>query len=116
MRLAATEVGLELHHRIAATSGESSHCANQHSLQALGEISAPEELHRILVFVRSLAQMHLPEIGSEFGLLVTTARHILMRRHHFTPGLEVTRSSTLDGGTRGLALLSTRLLIEAHAQ
>ena len=86
--LAAAEVGLELHHRVAALAGEALHRADQQPLQALGEIGAAEELDRVAVLVRALAQMHLPEVGGELGLLVAAAGHVLVRRHHLAPGLE----------------------------
>ena len=42
--LAAAEVGLELHDRVAALAGEALHGADQQALQALGEVGAAEEL------------------------------------------------------------------------
>ena len=116
VRLAAAEVGLELHHRVAALAGEALHRADQHPLQALGEIGAAEELDRVPVLVRALAQMHLPEVGGELGLLVAAAGHILVRRHHLAPGLEVARRRALDGGAGALALFAAHLLVEAQAQ
>ena len=100
VRLAAAEVGLELHHRVAALAGEALHRAYQHPFQALGEIGAAEELDRVPVLVGALAEMHLPEVGGELGLLVAAAGHILVRRDHLTPGLEVARRRALDGGRR----------------
>ena len=73
VRLAAAEVGLELHDRVAALAGEAPHRADQHPLQALGEIGAAEELDGVLVLVRPLAEVHLPEVGGELGLLVAAA-------------------------------------------
>ncbi len=60
--------------------------------------------------------MHLPEIGGELGLLVAAAGHVLVRRDHLAPGLEVGRDGALDGGAGGLALLAAHLLVEAQAQ
>jgi len=85
---AAAEFGLELHDRVAAPAGQAPHRADQHSLEALGEIGAAEELDRVLVLVRPLADVHLPEVGGELGLLIEAAGHILVRRHHLAPGLE----------------------------
>ena len=101
---------------IAALAGEAPHRAHQHPLQALGEIRAAEKLDRLPVFVRPLAQMHLPEIGGELGLLVATAGHVLVRRHYLAPGLEVRRRRALDGRARALALFASHLLVEAQAQ
>ena len=89
VRLAAAEIGLELHDRVAALAGEAPHGAYQHPLQALGEIGAAEELDRVPVFVSPFAEVHLPEIGGELGLLVAAAGHVLVRRHNLAPGLEV---------------------------
>ncbi|EXI71444.1 MAG: hypothetical protein AW07_03673 [Candidatus Accumulibacter sp. SK-11] len=60
VRLAATEVGLQLHDRVAAAGGQALHRGDQHPLQAFGQVGAAEELHRVPVFVSSLAEMHLP--------------------------------------------------------
>ena len=116
VRLAAAEVGLQLHDRVAALAGQPPHGADQHLLQALGEVGAAEELHRVAVFVRAFAQMHLPQIGGELGLLVAAAGHVLVRRHHLAPGLEAAGHAAFDGGAGALALLAAHLLVEAHAQ
>ncbi len=116
MRLAATEVGLELHHRIGALAGEALHRAHEQARQALGEIGAAEELDRVPVLVGPLAEMHLPEVRRELGLLVPAARHVPVRRHHLAPRLEVARRCALDGRARTLALLAAYLLVEAQAQ
>ncbi len=44
-------------------------------------MTAPEERN-------PLQDMHLPEGGGEFGLLVAAARYIEMRAHHLPPGFE----------------------------
>ena len=104
--LAAAEVGLELHHRVAALAGEALHRADQQPLQALGEIGAAEELHRVPVLVRPFAEMHLPQVGRELGLLVAAAGHVLVRGHHLAPGLEAAGRLALDGRAGALALLA----------
>ena len=114
--LAAAEVGLELHHRVAAVAGEPAHRADQQALQALGEIGAAEELDRLPVLVRPLAQVHLPEVRRELGLLVAATRHVPVRADHLPPGLEVGRGLALDGGPGALPLLAAHLLVEAQAQ
>ena len=117
VRLAAAEVGLELHHRVAALAGEALHRADQQPLQALGQIGAAEELDRVLVLVRPLAEVHLPEVGGELGLLVAAAGHVLVRRHHLAPGLEVAgRRRSRSAVPRALALLAAHLLVEARAR
>ncbi len=94
--LAAAEVGLQLHHRIAALAGESLDRTHQQSLQALGKIGAAEELDRIAVLVTPFTEMHLPQIGGELGLLVAPAGHIGMRSHDLAPGLEHPTGRRLD--------------------
>src|SRR3990172_1486292 len=102
VRLSATEVGLELHHRVAALSREPLHRTDEELLQALGEIGTAEELGRLLVLVGTFAKVHLPEVCSELGLLVPAAGYILVRVHHLAPWLEVTRSLALDRSASGL--------------
>ena len=53
--LAAAEVGLQLHHRIAGRAGQPPHRAGEHALQALGQEAAPEELDRVVVLVGALS-------------------------------------------------------------
>ena len=116
VRLAAAEVGLELHDRVAALAGEAPDRADQHPLEALGEIGAAEELDGVPVLVGPLAEVHLPEVGGELGLLVAAAGDVLVRRHHLAPGLEAARRRALDRGAGALALLAARLLVEPEAQ
>ena len=85
-------------------------------LQALGEVGAAEELDRVPVLVRALAEMDLPQVGGELGLLVAAAGHVLVRRHHLAPRLQVARRRALDGGAGALALLAAHLLVEDDAQ
>ncbi len=86
MRLAAAEVGLELDDRVAAAIGEALDAANEESAQAFGEEGASEELGRVAVLVGAFAKVHLPEVGGELSLLVTTAGDVGMGRHHLAPG------------------------------
>ena len=110
--LAAAEVGLELHHRVAALARDALHAAHEQALQALGEVGAAEELLRLLVLVRAFAQMHLPEVGGELRLLVAPARHVGVRRDDLAPGLERAGRRRLDQRAAGLALLAAHLLVE----
>ena len=68
--LAAAEVGLELDDGVAALATEPLDGADEHAFQALGEVGAAEELDGVAVLVGALAEMDLPEVGGEFGLLV----------------------------------------------
>ena len=60
VRLAAAEIRLELHHRVAAFAGEALHATHEEALQALGEIRAAEELGGLPILVRAFAEVHLP--------------------------------------------------------
>ena len=115
--LAAAEVGLELHHRIAAPSGEAPHRRGEQPLQALGQEGAPEELVGVAVLVRPLAQMHLPEIRRELRLLVAPARDVLMGCGHHAPGCErpapaSVRCRRFDERAGRPAPLAAHLLVE----
>ena len=116
MGLATAEVGLQLHHRVATAHSQTTHRADQHVLQAFRQIGPAEELHWIAVFGRALAQMHLPQIGGELGLLIAAAGHVIVRHHHFAPGFQAAGNTAFDGRASALAFLAARLLIEAHAQ
>ena len=113
--LAAAEVGLKLHDRVAAAAREPLHRAGEHPLEALGQIGAPEELGRVAVLVGPLAEVRLPEVGGELGLLVAAAGHVLVRRHHLAPRFQGS-GRALDGETGLLAPYPACLLVEAHAQ
>src|SRR5207245_6708662 len=65
MRFAAAEVGLQLYHRITTGSGDALHRADKQSAQAFRQISAPEELGWLAIFIRSFTEMHLPEISGK---------------------------------------------------
>jgi hypothetical protein len=59
--------------------------------------------------------MHLPEVGSELGLLVAATSHILVGGYELPPGFESCRSRTLDGGASGLPLFDPNLLVETKS-
>ena len=114
--LAAAEVGLKLHHRIAAPAGKAMHGPEQQPPQAFGEVGAPKKLHRVAVLVRALAEVNLPQIGGELGLLVAAAGHVPMRRDDVPPRFQRRRRGALDRAAGLPAPLAARLLVEAHAQ
>lgn len=76
MGFAATEVGLQLDHRIAALAIEPLQGATQQVAHAGGDESAAVELNRIGVFGGPEPATHLIEVGGELGLLVFTGDHI----------------------------------------
>ena len=114
--LAAPEVGLQLDDGVAAPTGEAADGTGQQALQALRQVGAPEELGRVAVLVRPFAQVHLPEVGRELGLLVPAARDVLVGRDDLPPRLEAGCGGAFDGGPRPSAPLPARLLVEAHPQ
>src|SRR5690606_21068073 len=116
VRLAAPEVRLELHDRIAAAALEAAHGADEELLQAFGEVGAPEELDWVLVLVGAFPDVDLPEVGRELGLLVAAAGDVLVRAHDLAPGLELPRGLRLDGRRSGPALLRSHLLVKSDAQ
>ena len=112
MRLPAAEVRLKLDHRVAALRGQSLDAAHEQPLQALGQVGPPEELLRLAVLLGPLAEVDLPQIGSELRLLVAPAGHVGVRRHDLAPRLETTRCRGLHERASGLALLAAHLLVE----
>ena len=114
--LAAAEIGLQLNDRIAALTGKAAHRPDQHSFQAFGQVGAAKELDRIPVFIRPFAQMHLPEVGRELGLLVSAARHVLVGCHDLAPRLQARGRRALDRQAGLSAAFASRLFVEAHPQ
>jgi hypothetical protein len=85
-------------------------------LQAVRDVGAPEKLARIPKFVRVLAKMDLPKIGSELGLLIPATGDIPVWADDFPPGLQLSGCLALDGSAGGPALLSPDLFLKADAQ
>jgi hypothetical protein len=115
MRLAAAEVGLELHDRIAASAVEALDRPNQEPPEALGEVGTAEELDRLPVFIRSLAEMNLPQVGRKLCLLIPAAGYVLVRSDDLAPRLQCSINTDFDKRTAGFALLAAHLFIEAQA-
>ena len=113
MGLAASEVGLELDHRVAALAVQAPHGAGQHALEAVSQVGPSEELDRVPVLVAPLAPVRLPEIGGELGLLVAAAGDVLVGRGDLAPRLERVGGRALDGEAGLLAALAPGLLVEA---
>jgi hypothetical protein len=112
---AATEVRLELHHRVATLASEALDRAHQQALQTLGEVGTAKKLHRVPVLVRPLAEVHLPQISGKLGLLVAATGHIPMRRHDLAPRLQVARSGAFDGRASAPAPVVAYLFVEDRA-
>ena len=60
VRLATTEVSLELDDGIAALTGQPADATDEQTLQALSDVGPAKELHRIAVLRGPFTQMHLP--------------------------------------------------------
>jgi hypothetical protein len=116
VRLPAAEVRLELNDRVAALARDPQDGAREEALQAVREVSTPEELDGIAVLVRPLAEVNLPQVGGKLGLLVPSARDVLVRRHDLAPRLQGPGGGALDRRARALSLLAPDLLVEADAQ
>ena len=74
-----------------------------------------KELHRVLVLVRPLAQVHLPQVGGKLGLLVAATGHVPVWRHHLAPGFEIARRCAFDGRASASAPIAAHLFIEDGA-
>ena len=83
--LAATEVGLQLDHRLTTETVEALQGDAQQVFEALSDEGAPEELDRVGVFGAADAAMHQIEIGGELGLLVTAVDHVRVGSDHIPP-------------------------------
>ena len=113
---AAAEIGLELHHRVPCLSGETVHRTDQHSLEALGQIGTPEELHGIPVFVASLTHVYLPEIGCKLRLLIEAAGHVPVRGNDLPPWFKMSCCPAFNGCSSTLSLLPSDLFVESQAE
>jgi hypothetical protein len=116
VRLAAPEVRLELDDGVPAGPSEAPDTPDEEPSEAGGQVRAAEELGRVSVLVGSLAEVDLPQVGGELGLLVLPARDVLVRADDLAPGLEVSGCLALDGRAGGPTLLGTELLLEADAE
>ena len=95
--LAAAEVGLQLHDGFAALAVQALQSICQQAAQTLGEVGAAEEFGRVAVFGGALAEMDLPEVGGEFGLLVVAAGHVGVGADDIAPGGEAAGGGCGDG-------------------
>ena len=88
--LAATEVGLKVHHRArAGFPVQASQRPRQQVAQALGEVGASEELDRIAVLgARRLTRVDKVKVGRELRGGERAARHVIVGPDHLTPGTQ----------------------------
>ena len=116
MRLAAAEVGLQLHDRVPTVTRKPLQGICEEFLQAFCYESAPKEFNRIFIFVRSLAQVDLPQIGGELGLLITARSNIRVWSHDLAPRAQAGCRFAFHRNARFLTLLSPELFIELYAK
>ena len=116
MGLAAAEVGLQLHDRVAAPAGQPLRGAGQQPAQAFGQVGAAEKLHRVAVLGGSLANVDLPQVGGELGLLVTSAGDVMVWGHHLPPRLEPRRRNAGGRAAHDAAPLAAHLFLKAQPQ
>ena len=112
VRLAATEVGLQLDDRVSPLARQSQHCLRQESAKPLSQEGSAEELGRILVLVRSFALINLPEIGGELGLLVAARCNVRVWSDDFPPRLQGTVRLAFGRLDRLLSHLLAALVVE----
>ena len=115
--LAAAEVGLELDDRLSAEAAEAFHPVCEEALEAVGRVGAAEELGRVAVFGDALAEVHLPEVGGELGLLVVAAGDVGVGAGDLAPGGQAAGGGGAFGGCgRRAPSLRAGLLLEADPQ
>jgi len=73
VRLAASEVRLQIDHRVPRLAVQPAQRPGQQRSQAFGQVGAPVELLRILVLIGGLFQVDLPQVRGKLGLQVATA-------------------------------------------
>ena len=116
VRLAAAEIRLELHHRIARIFPEPLERAREQTLETLREESAAKKLHRVAVFVAALAEIDLPQVSGKLSLLVAALRHVAVRRHHLAPRFECALGLTFERSACRAAFLAPHLLVKFQPQ
>ena len=115
VRLAAAEVGLQLDDGLAALAIQAQQSICQQASQTLGQVGAAEELGRVAVFGGTLAEMDLPEVGGEFGLLVVAAGDVGVGVDYVAPGGQAAGGCCGDD-SGGTAALAAGLFVKAQAQ
>ena len=88
VRLAATEIGLQVDDGISTIAAEPTRCTSQQLAKPVRQVSASKERNRVLVLTVSIASRDLIEVGRELSLLESTAGNIGMRGDHVTPRRE----------------------------
>jgi hypothetical protein len=78
VRLATAEVGLKLHHGVAARAREAPEGVAKETPEAFGKEGAAEELARVAVFALAFAPVDLGEVRGELGLLVAVGVDVLV--------------------------------------
>ena len=111
VRFAASEVGLELHHRIAGAICDPLDGLRQQALQAFGKEGAAKEFPRIAVFVGAFAKMNLPQVSSKLRLLVPAPGYVLVWSNDVSPGRKRGACGRFDQRSARLAFFAAHLLV-----
>src|SRR6266571_1168023 len=116
VRLAAAEVGQQLHHRIASVRVQPKQGVGKQVTQTFRNIGALEELAGVAILVCSFTSCDLPEIGCEFCLLKTTGGDVGMWSDDITPGTQSPYGVALDGSNSCFAYFFPSLILKTDAQ
>src|SRR6266536_3161129 len=116
VRLAAAEVGQQLHHGIASVRVQPIQGVGKQVTQTFCDIGTLKEIAGIAILVGSFASCDLPEIGGEFRLLKTTGGDVGMWSDDITPGTQSPCRVALDGSNSCLAYFFPGLILKADAQ
>ena len=118
MGLAAAEIRLEVHHGAGVPIAvQPAQRPGQEVVQALGEVGAAEELHRVPVFrAHGLPGVDEVQVGGELRGGEFAARHIVMGPDHVPPGFQA--RTRVEGHPFGLpaVLLLEHGALEVHSQ
>ena len=114
--LAATEVGLQLDHRVPALACQPFGRSREQVAQPLGDVGARKELMRVLVFGLGAAVGDEVQISRILGLHEVPAGHVLVWCDEFAPRFEPRPWSALGCLRSGAATLAARLLLKYLAE
>lgn len=86
--LAAAEVGLESHYRVAVIPGKPLQGIDKQPPQAAGQVCAAEESDGASGARCSFTQVYLAEVGGKLRLPVTAVGHVPMEAYNLPPRRE----------------------------
>ena len=114
--LAATEVRLQVHHwACVGVAAEAPQSPRQQIVQALGEVGAGEELHRVVVLgTGRLPGVHQVQVGCELRGCELAAGDVVVRSNHFAPRFQA--RPRLEGHLGPVGLLTGLRLVDSALQ